>query len=149
MDNFIGNSSAKVDAKGRVFVPADFRRILQSAGDSRLILRKDIYEQCLVLYPAPVWEGELASLRARLKRYGKNARRVYRKFVQDSEALELDANGRILIPKRYLLLAGIGADVRFLGMDQTVEIWNPERLDSPELSEEDFEQFMNQLDDNE
>jgi MraZ protein len=146
MDNFIGNMNAKVDAKGRVFVPADFRKILQLTGDRRLILRKDIYENCLVLYPAPVWEEELAALRGRLQKYGRQARRVYRKFVQDSEVLELDANGRILIPKRYLLLAGIGADVRFMGMDRTIEIWNPARLDAPELDDGAFEEFMNQLD---
>jgi MraZ protein len=146
MDNFIGNINAKVDAKGRVFVPADFRKILQMTEDKRLILRKDIYETCLVLYPAPIWEEELSTLRNKLKKYGKKARKIYRKFIQDSELLELDANGRILIPKRYLQLAGINADVRFMGMDQTIEIWNPDRLDHPELDDDAFEQFMNQLD---
>ncbi|MDR2683533.1 MAG: division/cell wall cluster transcriptional repressor MraZ [Dysgonamonadaceae bacterium] len=146
MDNFIGNIDAKVDAKGRVFVPADFRKILQLKEDKRLILRKDIYEDCLVLYPAPVWETELATLRSKLQKYGKRARQIYRKFIQDSELLELDASGRILIPKRYLQLAGIGADVRFMGVDETIEIWNPERLNRPEMDDTDFEEFMNQLD---
>ncbi|MDR1527213.1 MAG: division/cell wall cluster transcriptional repressor MraZ [Dysgonamonadaceae bacterium] len=149
MDNFIGNIDAKVDAKGRVFVPAGFRKILQLTEDKRLILRKDIYEDCLVLYPAPVWDAELTALRSRLKKYGKKARQIYRKFVQDSELLELDTNGRILIPKRYLQMAGINADVRFMGMDQTIEIWSPERLDHPEMDDEAFEQLMNQLDGNE
>jgi MraZ protein len=146
MDNFIGNIDAKVDAKGRVFVPADFRKILQLTADKRLILRKDIYEDCLVLYPTPVWEEELASLRAKLSKYGKRARQIYRKFVQDSELLEMDANGRILIPKRYLQLAAISGDVRFMGMDQTIEVWNPDRLNQQEPDEESFEQYMDQLD---
>ncbi|MDR0541964.1 MAG: division/cell wall cluster transcriptional repressor MraZ [Dysgonamonadaceae bacterium] len=146
MDNFIGNIDAKVDVKGRVFVPADFRKILQLTGDKRLILRKDIYENCLVLYPAPVWEEELANLRNKLNKYGKKSRQIYRKFIQDSELLEMDSSGRVLIPKRYLQLAGIVADVRFMGMDQTIEIWNPDRLDHPEIDDEAFEQFMDQLD---
>jgi MraZ protein len=146
VDNFIGNIDAKVDVKGRVFVPADFRKILQLTGDKRLILRKDIYENCLVLYPAPVWEEELANLRNKLNKYGKKSRQIYRKFIQDSELLEMDSSGRVLIPKRYLQLAGIVADVRFMGMDQTIEIWNPDRLDHPEIDDEAFEQFMDQLD---
>jgi MraZ protein len=135
-----------VDAKGRVFIPADFRKTLQSSGTSRLILRKDIYEDCLVLYPAAVWDEELETLRKKLKKYERTSRQMYRKFIQDSESLEMDAAGRVLIPKRYLQMAAITGDIRFMGVDNTIEIWNPERLDHPEMDDETFEKLMNQLD---
>jgi len=146
MDNFIGNIDAKVDVKGRVIIPADFRKMLQLMEDRRLILRKDIYENCLVLYPALVWEEELATLRSKLKKYGKQSRQIYRKFIQDSNLLEMDSNGRILIPKRYLQIAGINTDVRFIGVDKTIEIWSPTRSDRPEMDDAAFEQLMDQLD---
>ena len=150
MENFIGNIDAKIDSKGRAIVPAEFRKILQSVGDPRLILRKDIYEKCLVLYPAPVWEEELSTLRNKLKKYGKESRQIYRKFIQDSKLLEMDSNGRILIPKRYLQLADIhDADICFIGMDQTIEIWDSSHLDRSEMDDDTFEQFMNQLDSHE
>jgi MraZ protein len=145
MDHFIGNIDAKVDAKGRVFIPAAFRKILQSTEDTRLILRKDIYENCLVLYPGHVWEEELALLRTKLKKYAKEQRQIYRKFIQDSELLEMDSNGRILIPKRYLQIANITNDVRFMGVDHTIEIWNPEQLDYPTMDNAAFEEVMNQI----
>lgn len=47
---FLGNSEAKTDAKGRVFLPAVFRKQLQAASQECLILRKDTYQDCLVLY---------------------------------------------------------------------------------------------------
>ena len=146
MLNFIGNIDAKVDAKGRVFIPADFRKILQSGGTTRLILRKDIYENCLVLYPVAVWDEELETLRKKLKKYERTSRQMYRKFIQDSESLEMDAAGRVLIPKRYLQMAAITGDIRFMGVDNTIEIWNPEHLDHPEMDDETFEKLMNQLD---
>ena len=146
MNNFIGNIDAKVDSKGRVFIPAEFRKILQATGDPRLILRKDIYENCLVLYPAPVWEEELATLRNKLKKYGQKSRQAYRKFIQDANLLEMDSTGRILIPKRYLQIAGINADVRFIGVDQTIEIWGPDHLEHPDMDDTTFEQFMDQID---
>jgi MraZ protein len=149
MNNFVGNPDAKVDMKGRVFVPAEFRKILQGVEDPRLILRKDIYEDCLVLYPAPVWEAELAVLRGKLKKYGRESRQMYRKFIAASQVLEMDSNGRILIPKRYLQLAGITTDVRFIGIDNTIEIWSPSKLDKPEVDEASFEEFMNGLDSDE
>lgn len=52
---FLGNSEAKTDAKGRVFFPAVFRKQLQTAAEECLILRKDTYQDCLVLYPESVW----------------------------------------------------------------------------------------------
>ena len=51
---FLGNSEAKTDAKGRVFFPAVFRKQLQTAAEECLILRKDTYQDCLVLYPESV-----------------------------------------------------------------------------------------------
>ena len=149
VDNFIGNIDAKVDDKGRVCVPADFRKIILSERDARLILRKDIYEDCLVLYPLSVWEEELPMLHSKLKKYGKESRQLYRKFIQDSNSLEIDSNGRILIPKRYLQMVGIGADVRFIGIDQTIEIWAPDRLNDSTMDDATFEQLMDQLDGNE
>ena len=147
MDNFIGNIDAKVDNKGRAFVPAEFRKILQTVGDSRLILRKDIFEDCLVLYPAPVWEAELSAFRSKIKPHRKKDRQAYFKFIQDANLLEMDASGRILIPKRYLQIAGINTDVRFIGVDQTIQIWDPYRSEHTEMDDAAFEDFMDQLDD--
>ena len=50
MIQFLGNIEAKADAKGRVFIPATFRKQLQAASEERLVLRKDVYQDCLVLY---------------------------------------------------------------------------------------------------
>ena len=56
---FLGNSEAKTDAKGRVFLPAVFRKQLQAASQECLILRKDTYQDCLVLYPENVWNEQM------------------------------------------------------------------------------------------
>lgn len=52
---FLGTIEAKTDAKGRAFLPAAFRKMLQSAGEERMMLRKDVFQPCLVLYPESVW----------------------------------------------------------------------------------------------
>ena len=149
MDNFIGNIDAKVDNKGRIIIPVEFRKILQTEKDKRLILRKDIYEKCLVLYPVRVWEEELSSFRSKLKKYRKEARQAYRKFIQGVNLLEMDANGRILIPKRYLQMAGINADALLMGVEQTIEIWAPDCSTESEMGDDDFAQFMDGLEDDE
>jgi MraZ protein len=148
MVQFLGNIEAKIDSKGRIFIPAAFRKALQSAGESSsLVLRKDIFQDCLVLYPMSAWEEEVNLLRSKLNKWNKEHQQLFRQFMLDSERLELDANGRILIPKRYLGLANIGSDVRFLGVDSTIEIWSKAKLENPlveaNLFSEEIQRLMN------
>lgn len=121
---FLGNIEAKADAKGRVFLPATFRKLLNATGEESLVLRKDVFQPCLVLYPQSVWDGMLDNLRMRLNRWSRNDQKVYRQFVADVEIITPDSNGRILIPKRYMKLADIGQQIKFVGMDDCIEIWN-------------------------
>lgn len=149
MLKFLGNMEAKADAKGRIFVPSIFRKHLQSAGEEFLVLRKDIFQECLVLYPGSVWEKEIEMLRSRLNRWNREQQQIFRQFVLDAERLEMDANGRVLVPKRYLQMVSIETDVRFLGVDNTIEIWAKRRLEKPLVEAEEFssklEEFMSDL----
>lgn len=141
---FLGNIEAKIDAKARVFVPATFRKILQSAGQNSFIIRKDIFQKCLVLYPLPIWDEELAKLRSRLGRWDKQQQQLFRQFVTDADKLDIDTNGRILIPKRYLQMTDITSDVIFLGIDNTIEIWTKEALEATMIPANSFgEQIQN------
>lgn len=142
---FLGNIEAKIDTKARIFVPAAFRKILQASAQNTLILRKDIFQDCLVLYPVQVWEDELATLRLRLNRWDKVQQALFRQFVVDAERLEMDANGRILIPKRYCQMMGIVSDVTFLGVDNTIEIWTKEALENTLISADDFSSSLQAL----
>ena len=81
---FIGNIEAKTDSKGRAFLPAVFRKVLQAAGEERLVLRKDIFQPCLVLYPESVWNEQLDILRSRLSRWNSRQQQIFRQFVWKS-----------------------------------------------------------------
>ena len=135
---FLGNSEAKTDAKGRVFLPAMFRKQLQAAAEDCLIMRKDTYQDCLVLYPESAWNAQMNELRSRLNNWNPKHQMIFRQFVSDVEIITLDSNGRFLIPKRYLKLAHIDQEVRIIGMDDTIEIWSKEMADKPFMSPEDF-----------
>jgi len=128
MDAFIGTIRAKTDEKGRVFVPASFRKILQAAGEERLILRQDIYQNCLVLSPESIWKVELNKLEEQLNKYDEEQQQLFRQFSVLVEMLEIDSNGRILIPKDYLRTASISDTVCFVGMNHVIELWSPDQL---------------------
>lgn len=142
---FIGNIEAKTDNKGRIFFPACFRRILQGSGEEKLMLRKDVYQNCLVLYPESCWNQQLDLLRSRLNRWNSQHQMLFRQFVADVEELSLDSNGRILVPKRYLQMAKIEQEVRFIGMDDTIELWSKEEADKPFMKPEDFSKALEEI----
>lgn len=142
---FLGNIEAKTDAKGRAFLPAVFRKELQQAGEEALVMRKDVFQDCLVLYPETVWNAQMDSLRARLSRWNAAQQQVYRQFVSDVERVTLDGNGRFLISKRYLRMAAIGQDIKFIGMGDTIEIWSRERAERPFMEPEDFKCALESL----
>lgn len=128
---FIGNIPARADAKGRFFLPAAFRKVLQASGEEKLVLRRDVFQPCLVLYPESVWNRQVDAIVGQTPAFDRQRRAVLRQFVADAELLTLDASGRLLVPKRYLQMAGIGQEVRFLGLDDTIEVWSKEHSDQP------------------
>ena len=142
---FLGNSEAKIDIKGRVFLPAMFRKQLQTAAEECLIMRKDTYQYCLVLYPESAWNVQMNELRSRLDNWNPKHQMIFRQFVSDVEIITLDANGRFLIPKRYLKLANIEQEVRFIGMDDTIEIWSKETVENPFMSPEEFGEALESI----
>ena len=143
---FTGNIDAKVDEKGRVFVPSSFRKILQREDSQGLILRRDVFQKCLVLYPQEVWNAQVDAITARTNMFDRQGRDALRRYVAGAEAITLDSGGRMLIPRRYLEETGIKNEVRFIGVDDTIEIWERQAaealLNDPNSLADKLEQMM-------
>ena len=135
---FLGNIEAKTDSKGRAFLPAVFRKVLQASGEENLVLRKDIFQQCLVLFPESVWNGRVDLLKSQLAPWKPAHQQILRQFVSEAEVVSLDGNGRFLISKRLQRAAGLEQDLRFIGVDDTIEIWSPQHLEKILKSDEEF-----------
>ncbi len=135
---FTGTIEAKTDAKGRIFLPAVFRKALCEEELTDLILARDAFESCLVIYTKFAWETRLNELRARLNSWDAKHKMVFRQFVADVVPFGLDGNGRFLVPKRFMQYAGIESEVTFLGMDDTIEIWAKVRTEDGFMSAADF-----------
>ncbi len=135
---FLGKIEAKTDAKGRAFLPATFRKVLQAAGEETLVLRRDVFQPCLVLYPESIWNQRLDALKTRLSQWSAEHQKVLRQFVSEAENVTLDGNGRFLISKRLLQTASIQQDICFIGMDDTIEIWAGGHVEDTFKDEEKF-----------
>ena len=135
---FLGNIEAKTDMKGRAFLPAVFRKVLQASGEENLVLRKDVFQKCLVIYPESVWNERLDQLKQQLRPWKQAHQQMFRQFVSEAEVVTLDGNGRFLISKRLQKIAEIDQDIQFIGMDDTIEIWSPTNLEKTLKTDEEF-----------
>ena len=142
---FLGNIEAKTDTKGRVFMPVAFRKVLTGIGETNIVMRKDVFQKCLVLYPENVWNSQMDSLREKLNRWDKNEQTLFRQFVSQAEIITLDASGRFLIPKKYMQMANIDQTVKFIGMGDTIEIWAAENEEEQFMDTEEFGKALEEL----
>ena len=124
---FFGNFPAKADIKGRVILPAAFRKVLEAENERKLVIRHDFYQDCLVIYPESVWNQMLDELESKLNKWNRKHQDILRRFVEGVEKFELDGNGRLLINKRKMDKAGINQDIMFLAVTDKIEVWGAEK----------------------
>jgi len=123
MSAFIGDYTCKLDAKGRILLPSAFLKQLPVKGQDRFVVKKDIFESCLVLYTIEEWDHQNKLIRANINPYKKEHNLFLRNFYRGTAELVLDSNNRILIPRRLLDLLGRGKEVVLAGQDSKIEIW--------------------------
>lgn len=145
MLRFLGNIEAKVDNKGRIFFPAAFRKVLESAGEEYVVVRKDVYQPCLVVYPGSVWNAQMDHVRSRLNRWNAHHQQIFRQYVSDVERMEMDGSGRVLMPRRLLEAVGIGSVVRFIGMGDSIELWPAAAAQQPFMDQHLFVDALESL----
>ena len=138
MTAFIGEYSCKVDSKGRIMLPAAFKKQMPSTTNDKFVVKKDIFEQCLVMYPMDEWERQNKLIRSKLNPYNKEHNRFLRNFYRGTAELILDSNNRMLIPKRLLELVSIRKEVILAGQDGKIEIWAKDIYDSVAEGEDEF-----------
>lgn len=146
MASFIGEYSCKLDDKGRVPFPAAFRpAAVGSDGAVRLVAKKDVHEHCLALMTEAEWDTQMAFINQSLNPYNREHQTLRRELLRDMAALEVDAAGRILLPKRLTEKVGIGKEVIFAGQGNKIEVWDKATYEGGSLPEGDVASLAEKL----
>ena len=130
MTTFIGEYNCKLDAKGRLMLPAAFKKHLSANSQDRFVIKRDIYEKCLVLYPWDEWERMNKLIKKNTNPYNKEHNNFLRAFFKGTAELTLDNTNRLLIPKRLLEETNIANEAILAGQFGKIEIWAPDIYDS-------------------
>ena len=124
MGFFTSEYECKLDAKGRLVLPAKIKASLPESSAAELVVRRG-FEPCLVVYPYLEYK-KIYSRIASLNEFNEEFRKLQRNFFRGNTEVELDNNGRFLIPKSMLRYANLDKDVIVVGLGNRIEIWNPE-----------------------
>lgn len=144
MVNLIGTYECRVDAKGRVMFSSAFKKQLSSVLQEGFVIKRAVFQPCLELYPMREWNLMMEKVN-KLNRFKKKNNDFIRRFTAGVKMVELDATGRILIPKDLCDFAGIQKQVVMSSSVNIVEIWDKDKyekaiddaaLDFADLAEE-------------
>ncbi|MDN4164433.1 division/cell wall cluster transcriptional repressor MraZ [Cytophagales bacterium LB-30] len=123
MSFFTGEYECKLDAKGRLVLPARIKSHLPETTGNELVLRKG-FEACLVIYPLVEYKKIFSKI-AGLSEFNEEYRTLQRNFFRGNTTVELDTMGRFVIPKLMLSYSGIDKDALVIGMGNRIEVWSP------------------------
>ena len=145
MATFIGDYTCKVDVKGRIILPMAFKKQMPADAQDHFVVRKDILENCLVLYSIEDWNRQLEKIRKRMNQYNREHNMFLRNFFKGTAELSLDNSNRLLIPKRLMDLIGAERDVVLAGQDGRIEIWAASVYDKIDMPADDFANLAEKL----
>ncbi len=128
MTSLIGEFECKVDAKGRFMFPVNLRKQLEEVFDKGFVINRNLHQKCLVLYPIHEW-NKLNKKLSKLNRLIKANDVFVRKFSGGATAADADNTGRVLLPKPLVEYAGITTDIKVLGSNNVIEIWDKKLYD--------------------
>ncbi len=138
MSSFIGDYTCKADSKCRVVVPASFRRVMVASQQSVFVLRKNVFGKCIDMYPLQEWESMIAGIRAKLNLFNPKHADFFREFCRGTQEVEMDTNGRVLLPRKMLAEVGIDKDMVLAAQDSLIQIWDAKAYENVAIGAEEL-----------
>ncbi|MFD0991540.1 division/cell wall cluster transcriptional repressor MraZ [Mariniflexile jejuense] len=123
MDLLTGTYDCKVDAKGRLMMPSPLKKQLSSVLEDGFVLRRSVFQKCLELYPMSEWQVLMQKIN-KLNKFKKKNNDFIRRFTAGVKMVEVDTNGRLLIPKDLTVFANISKDIVITSVVNIIEIWD-------------------------
>ena len=123
MQHFIGTYECRADVKGRIMLPAALKKQLSASLQKSFVLKRAVFNNCLEFYPLDQWESLMERVNS-LNRFNKKNNDFIRRFTAGVKPVEVDATGRLLIPRDLIKHANISKQVVVSSAVNILEIWD-------------------------
>ena len=146
MAKFIGEYGVKIDDKGRIIFPSQFKNVFSEGETLKFVVKKDLFEDCLQMFTYQEWEKESEKVKERLNFFNRKHAEFWREYMRDRSIVEPDEKlGRISLPKKLLAQIGADKEVVFSGNDHLIEIWSKEKFEARKMSQSEFVSLAEEL----
>ncbi len=142
---FVGEYNCKLDSKSRTIFPSALKRQLPIDKQQHFVLKRDIYEKCLLFYPINEWNNQVKMLKKRLNPFNRKHSKFLREYYRGTAEIILDNSNRILFPKRLLEYMEAEKELVFAGQDGKIEIWAKDNYDKVQSSHSDFASLSEEI----
>ena len=127
--NLIGSYECKIDAKGRLMVPSKLKSQLLPMLEEGFVLKRAVFQPCIEMYPMSEWNALMQKVNS-LNRFKKKNNDFIRRFTAGVKMVEVDTNGRLLVPKDLLNFAGLQKEIVLSSAINIVEIWDKTKYEA-------------------
>ncbi|MDP3313349.1 division/cell wall cluster transcriptional repressor MraZ [Lutibacter sp.] len=128
MVNLIGTYECKADAKGRLVLSGALKKQLAPMLQDGFVLKRAVFQPCLELYPMAEWNILMTKVN-KLNRFIKKNNDFIRRFTAGVKIVELDASGRLLIPKDLQSFANVSKNIVLNAAVNIIEIWDKDNYE--------------------
>ena len=123
MNHFIGTYECKIDVKGRILIPSALKKQITISSKNGFVIKRGLFNNCLELYPFDQWKFVMNKI-DQLNRFNKKNIDFIRRFTAGVKMVDIDTNGRLLIPKDLIKHACIRKDIVLSAAVNILEIWD-------------------------
>lgn len=140
MTEFTGTYNATIDDKGRIVLPAAFKKEMGEMALEPLVIERNLFKDCLDVYPERFWKDRVAAFKSTLDPFDEEDDAFLQFFYENFVKVGMAANGRINIPTEYLGYGKLKKNARLIGMGLSIRIWDAEVYQHQRMDKSTFAQ---------
>ncbi len=140
MIEFAGTYNATIDDKGRVVLPATFKKEMGEHALEPLIVERNLFKGCLDIYPERFWKERVVAFKSTLDPFDEEDDAFLQFFYENFKKVVMAPNGRINIPAEYLEYGSLKKNVLMIGMGFSIRVWDVDEYDKVKMDKTTFAQ---------
>lgn len=145
MSTFVNRYTGTIDDKGRIVLPAEFKKAVIDMGLEKVVLEKNYLTTSIDIHPEKTWIDNVANLKKKLNPQNKKHALFLQKYFKNFFRVSIAPNGRINIPNEFLEFAHLKKSVEFIGMEESISMVSLDNPAREEMNEADFMDFLDEL----
>lgn len=138
MIEFTGTYNATIDDKGRVVLPAAFKKEMGDMAGEPIVVQRNLFKKCLDIFPERFWKDRVDAFKSTLDPFDEEDDEFLQFFYETFTKVGMANNGRLNLPAEYLAFGSLKKSVRLIGMGRSIRMWDVEAYEESKMDKGTF-----------